>query len=518
MAGNYAAYQKGYEDKPIDVAGSHAKTADDVFNFAHKEQEKADLEAKNRKEKNEKLYGSAIAQIIDTSDGPPDGNQVATQMGDRLSYLINDSNLEGIELQNAINSTLKTGNAAIQDINTRFAEFESTRNQPKNRYLNLNGEQDEVEEFNNGNRTMMFDDKDNRAYWVGVDQNGNEVRTEVGKTTQKAEDTPDYSIPTDAIVENITSNYGANPTTPRFQENVSQIEGDLQYNVSNSIQTYHQLGNAAAAMKNADGTDLYSDDDLRRLNDIGARLEQDSGSVSQEDKDYFNNAKKTVTDFKVNQLGSSIYGASAWANRHNIPQKTSSSGSGSGSGSGGSGSTKTSSTTKTYIKNTTSALDGKDLPTYERAVELTKQITEDKLKTNDFSEWKAAGYDIDVQYNTEDRGDEEIRTGSGTFTINGQEKSFENWEDFKSQLRGVVLGDRQEVVERFADTINLVKGDNFGQIATDLGIKYRGRNVSFTDINGGVQITKGSKTFDIPLEGLSLTRRKQRIQAFMENL
>ena len=509
MASNAAAYKEAYADKPIDVAGAHVKAASDVVDFAIQEQKIQEKEAKDRKAANSKLYGDAVANVIDTTDGPPDAQQVSTQIGDRIAYLVQDSGLEGIELQNAINNTLKTGNAAITDINTRFAEHQADKNAPKNRYLNLNGQQDEVEEFNNGNRTMQWDPKTGKALWVGVDKNGRATQMPIGRATKDAEDTPDYSIPTDAAVEQITTNYGSNPTTPRFRDNVQNIETDLTSSVSHSIQTYHQVGNAAAAIKKNDGTDLYSDDELRRLNEVGARLEQDPNTVSKEDKDFFNSMKQEVVDFKVNQIGSSIYGASAWGRRNEKPVEDPN------AGSGGGGSNKVPTETKNYIKSTTNVLDSKDGVGYDEAVRLTKLITESS-STSDFKEWKDAGYDVEVDYETE--GENKNRTGKGVLNINGEEVPFSSWEDMKSKLRGVVLGDRQETVEKFSDTINLVKGDNFGQIATDLGIKFRGQNYGFTPINGGVQVTKGTKTLDIPLDGLSLTRRKQRIQTILDNL
>ena len=499
-AGNFAAYKEAYRDKPIDVAGKAVETSQAIIDVYDKEQE----EANQKKKDMENLYGTKVAEIYDTQDAPPSAQEISITAGDKIYDLIKNSDLEGIDLERAINNVIKDANHAITGI-TGAAQTKTQ--QPQDDFYKDGGFGQGSDEMLKGNLVFQYGN-DGRGYFLGPDGpiSVSDYNTALGSTAQIPQ--LDFS----GVGENL------NNLRIRNEWNLTTQEGQDAYRNAATNEITAAFNNPLAGTRylynNASQLGI-TDADKQKLLAIGQKL-QSGTDLTDEEKTFYETQSQKGIDYQVAQQTQNL-AAPKPITRTNRNTTTTNK--------------VEANNRKTYISDTTKA--------YRTSVKDVKNLGEDFLREgvqeiidledpDDIEDLEFANELGVTKIEWDDRDEGSEGHGKGYVTINGKRMRFEgNTANAGfTQLRNILkdaalrrqLGENYDIYKKYNDPTNVLEGDNYATISDDLNIAYDGQGVVFKETSNGITVSKGAKSVTLDLTNMSPIARKLLINRKIKSL
>ena len=517
--GNYSAYSQQYGKGPVDVAGKvgaqvtkslkDKQVRDDKLAAEKKADDlRLEKEAKDKTERNARLYDEKVAKIIDTQDAPPSAQEVSIIAGDEI-YKIQKSGLEGIDLSRAVDKVIKDANSAIQGI-TSAADAKA--NAPQDAFYQDGAFGSSNDQMMNGDFAFTY--KDGRGQFVG---DGNEYSVgEYNGMRGKTVDIPQIN-PSDSLeaLDGLRKSQEWNLNTTQGQAAYKNAAGEQARGL---ISSQNAPGAVRFMYNNAEQLGIAGTD-KENLLDLGRQLAdgQKYDDLSEEQKSLFDKFSGPTQELYSNSLTKNL-----------APVKPESGSGGTGSGGG------TNTDTKTYVKDNTNIFNkvrnanfkvkGQRI-TLETFNTQGSNIAEDLSNVEDLDDIpetkKFANLGIsNLQYEDREKGSK--GHGKGTVTIDGEDFPFESFPQLKELITNTAIDkglqklnlsqDQYEVFQKYQNPTSYLNNDDFSTISNDLSITYNGRGVTFKSTPTGVTIGKGNNSKTLKLAGASPKTRQRMIE------
>lgn len=500
--GNYAAYSQQYAKGPVDVAGKTATAVDEFAKTRKLEQETYDLEQKQTKENNTKLYGDKIANLIDTQEAPPNAQEISIQAGDEIYKLIKEGGLEGIELNRAIDRIVSDSNNAVQGI---VKAADAKNKAPKDLFYTDGKFGASNDQMLKGN--FAFEYKDGRGQWVGADEKGNPVEYSVKEYNQMRGKTIDVpQVSTAKALEVLTKKKTA------LGWNLNTIEGNQAFKasaVSAAASNLNATNGAATARFIYNNTDLGTDKEAYLA--MGQKL---TNGAKYEDLDA---TEKSLFDKHI-KAGRQVFSGSLTKDLQQPKPRT-------GSGTVDKNKFKLD---KTGVKDINAILDDNDVSGIKAAIDeiiKTDGGDEDAVANVVRQLYPEATVSIDYAGNDATHLVGLGSTNRGTITIKTPdgEKEYDFDNDVEGQtLSDVVIKDRKgdysDLIDKYSDLTNLVDLNNAGTTANQFSSYYRKEGFSFEPSGTGLKVTKGSRSQTISFEDKTEEEVKIAMEVIAETL
>ncbi|MCH9665587.1 MAG: hypothetical protein K0U41_07020 [Gammaproteobacteria bacterium] len=476
---------------------------------------KKEEEAKQTKEDNafEERYGDYTKDWSSNGLGE-DGQMFLAKQEGNLAAILRDPNMseqekvvQATRLQNSTKSVLESmkadarrGDAIRQGgVPTGQKTDGSTTYSPISRVSKIDGSLYLAKSSLNNRFQYVYDKEAGQHRKVGYDDEGNEVDI---SAAENAND-PAYDIVPvhniKGLQDELLDKYKPSKLIGVNNDNNNLVRGNIAKDISRYVFSAFQNNESMLSLI-GDYSDI-SDSDLLKLITETNNIASGKGG----DERFVANMQEKYAPQVIGAIGTETYGDAL------TPQSASPVSGRSGSGD------DAFKPNKDYITTTTDILD--ESASDEEVTALTDNILGGNFEGFDTNN-SAIEFDDSEGFRFgfgSDEDGQEGRDAKGTVTLNGVASKFESKEDLENIIRGVVQPN-SEVSTKFSDVKNLVTGNNYGQIVTDLGINYRGKGYDFEPTNKGIKISVGTKSLNVPMNEVSASDRAKDIQDAIDYL